>query len=364
MTSRLDLVIAQARAAVNRGVPDSAKELGAAPFLEPDTRRSALSDLPGLAKMAASITQRMATPAIPMVKPGAESTLSRLEAPSWPSCEAVMGPTVLSRAARRVFDVLHGVAVMTGQARGYAVHPKAVIFHLPASLLALAVGYTDRHLRRILPELQAAGLLVCGAHAGLVNDMRLWDGYLWAVKVMPGETCPHLRREDWRHTWRDFAGDMKTGRTVKALLEQMSGLQTQERQDAVKAALESWAVTPGNLNNPVACSADIPAGAGPAAAQDMRQLAYRLGELIHVHPAHKAEQIGRTASALARLLNDPKSRRWYCQLLWEALKAEQEGRGGLSTLGAALARLEADRDEWAELRNPAALLASRLRSMA
>ena len=324
----------------------------------PTLSASCLDKLPGVA------TVREAASAVPIVRLRPESPPPRLEAPSWPSCEAVAGPVALSRGAGRVFGVLHGVAVMTGQAQGYAARPDAVTFHLPASLLAVAVGYTDRHLRRILPELEAAGLIDCGAHAGLVNDMRMWDGYLWAVKVSPGAVMPYLRREDWRHHWRDFAEDMKAGRTVKALLEQMSGLQAEDRKNAVKAALESWAVTPGNLNIPVACSADIPAGTGPDVAQDVRQVAYRLGELLHVHPTKRAELVGRTASALARLLNDPQSRRWYCRLLWGALKAEQEGRGGLSTLSAALARLEADRAEWAELRNPAALLASRLRSMA
>ena len=313
---------------------------------------------------AAVTTHREAAPPVPVVKVRAESTTGPLEAPSWPSCEAVVGSLCLSRGAGRVFGVLHNLAVMTARARGYAARPDAVTFHLPASLLALGVGYTDRHLRRLLPELEAAGLIDCGAHAGLVNDMRLWDGYLWAVKTSTGEIAPTLRCEDWRHQWRDFAGDMRTGRTVKALLEQMSGLQAEKQKDAVKTALEGWAVTPGNLNNPVACSADISAGAGPEAAQDVRQVAYRLGELVNVPASKRAEMVGRTASALARLLNDPQSRRWYCRMLWEALKAEQEGRGGLNSLSAALARLEADRAEWTELRNPAALLASRLRSVA
>ena len=320
--------------------------------------------LPTIPELAHPILRRETAPAAPLVKVKSENPSPFFPAPAWPSLEAVIGAVVLSRGARRVFGVLHGLACDVAKARGYVARPDTVAMHLPASLLALGVGYSTRHLRRLLPELERAGLLACGAHASKVRDMSLWDGYLWSVKVSVGEVVPHLRREDWHHSWRDFAGDIDAGRTVQALLEQMSALHPDQRMNAVQDSLKQWSVAPGNLNSPVACSADILAGAGPEAAQDVRQVAYRLGELVNVPASKRAELVGRTASALARLLNDPQSRRWYCRMLWEALKAEQEGRGGLSTLSAALARLEADRAEWTELKNPAALLASRLRSVA
>jgi hypothetical protein len=49
-------------------------------------------------------------------------------------------------------------------------------------------------------------------------------------------------------------------------------------------------------------------------------------------------------------------------VLWQAWRGEIEGKGSLQTLCAVLLRLEADRQEWAGLRNPAALLATRLRA--
>jgi hypothetical protein len=283
---------------------------------------------------------------------------------SYTDAATVRAGLPLSRGAGRIFDLLHGLAVNVARARAYAVRPDTVTLHLPASLLALGVGYTPRHLRRLLPELEDAGLIACGAHASKVRDMSLWDGYLWAVKVSPGDHRPRLRREEWKHRWRDFAGDIEAGRTVKALLEQMSALHPDAIKSGVDAALKSWAVAPGNISNLVVCSADISGAAGLDAVRDVRELAYRLGELVNVHPTRRAESVGRMASALAYALDDAHSRRWYCSLLWAALVAEQEGRAGLGVLAAALLRLNADRGEWEQLRNPAALLASRLRSVA
>jgi len=74
----------------------------------------------------------------------------------------------------------------------------------------------------------------------------------------------------------------------------------------------------------------------------------------------KSELVGKMASTLAAAFNDQHSRRWYCSLIWHALDAEREGRGGLSALANAIQRVLIDRKEWAELRNPAALLAARL----
>jgi hypothetical protein len=267
----------------------------------------------------------------------------------------------LTKGAAKVFDLLHSLAVNAARSRGYTVRPGSVTLHIPASLVALGVSYTSRHLRRLLPELEEVGLIACGAHASKVRDMSLWDGFLWSVKVSPGEGIPRLRREEWKHQWRNFAQDIEAGRTVKALLERMSSLHPEERKEAVEAALKDASVIPGNIKYPVVCSADISTADSPNAVQDMRELGYRLGELVNLPAEKRAEGVGRIASALSNALGDFHSRRWYCSLIWQSLAAEQEGRGGLGILAAALTRLEVDRKEWKELRNPAALLTFRLR---
>jgi hypothetical protein len=276
--------------------------------------------------------------------------------------EDVVAGVPLSKGAVKIFDLLHELAVKISKVRGYTARPHTVTFHLPASLVALGVGYTSRHLRRLLPELEEAGLIACGAHASKVRDMSLWDGYLWAIKVSPGEYQPRIRREEWKHQWRDFAGDIDAGRTVKALVEQMSALHPEEVGKAIETALEQWSVNPENLSSLVVCSTDIFGQADIKAVPDVKNLAYRLSELAHLHSDKRSEAVGRLASALAQAMNDPHSRRWYCSLLWIALREEWEGRAGLSILASALIRVQVDQNEYSGLRNPAALLNSRLKN--
>ena len=194
-----------------------------------------------------------------------------------------------------------------------------------------------------------------------VKGMGLWGGCLFAVKVKVGEVLPRLKRDDWRHQWRNLEADIEAGHTVKAVLTAISHLHGDDRKDAVQDALKAWAVSPGNALNPVVYKGEVAHAEGVGVVQDVRDIVYRLGDLVHVHPTKRAERVGRLAAALSRALGDAHSRRFYCAVLWQAWRGEIEGRGTLQTLCAVLLRLEADRQEWADLRNPAALLVARLK---
>ncbi|WP_145999598.1 hypothetical protein [Deinococcus sp. UR1] len=279
--------------------------------------------------------------------------------PCAPVADLTVGLT-LSRGAARLFELLHEAACEVVEKRAYTTLPDAVTFHLPQGLLAAAAGYTDRHVRRLLPELVTAGLIDWGAHASKVRGMSLWDGCLWCVRVRAGDTLPRISPVEWRHQWRDFAGDIDTNNTAKAL---MSGLHACEGEnDAPHGFLKTWAVNPGNIKKPVVSSSDMGDEEAAGRVPDMREVVYRLGDLMHVHPTKRAERVGRLASALSRALGDAHSRRFYCSLLWQAWRGETEGRGALQTLMSALLRLEADRQEWKDLRSPGALLVARLRA--
>jgi hypothetical protein len=279
-------------------------------------------------------------------------------APSWASCAPgeLLAGLSLSPTAVRVFELLHRLADEVAHARAYAVAPDAVTLHLPAGLLALSAGISRATLYRVLPQLAAAGLLAHGGQAQKVRGMGLYGGCLWAIKVRPGAHRPALRREDWRHQWRDFEADIDAGRTLKALVEEVRQLQDKKQRESYIGAMKAWALTPGTTKTPVADVGVASEGGG------LLELSYRLGSLAEVHPGRRAETVTALASALAAALDDAGSKRWYAGLLWAALAAEIEGRAGLQVLAAQLARLAADRQEWAELRRPGALLASRLRS--
>ncbi|MCD0171946.1 hypothetical protein, partial [Deinococcus sp. 23YEL01] len=89
-------------------------------------------------------------------------------------------------------------------------------------------------------------------------------------------------------------------------------------------ALKAWAVNPGNIN-PVVCSGEMKAVEGAGAVPDVREIVYRLGDLLHVHASKRAERVGRLASALSKALGDVHSRRFYCAALWQAWRGEIEG---------------------------------------
>jgi len=60
---------------------------------------------------------------------------------------------------------------------------------------------------------------------------------------------------------------------------------------------------------------------------------------------------------MARAFNDRHSRRFYCGVLWKAVRS---GSYGIGQLQAILSRLGVDRQEWPGLRRLAALFNSRL----
>lgn len=94
----------------------------------------------------------------------------------------------------------------------------------------------------------------------------------------------------------------------------------------------------------------------------VQDVVYLLPTLAAAHASKRAALVGIMAATIARDLGDHKSRNYFCKIIWQAWQDELEGRSGLQHLAAQLQRLEVDRREWKELRNPAALLAARLRA--
>jgi len=360
----LDLVVARARAAVlGRGVLDPIEGSGALPIAQDN-----ITDLiikahtdehytphPDVKAMAGSlVTVRPVVAPAPMVRP--RYTPPAPAAPVWPSYEVVTGDRTLSKGASRVFGVLHGLAVSKGRFEGFPVVPDTVVLHIPAQLVALGCGIGRTTLYRVLPELVDAGLLAFGGQAQKVRDMGLFSGVLWAVKTSAAAIVPRLTRTDWKTEHRDFAADIDAGRTVKALVEGLEHLQGQEKTDSYREALESW---PMRSKRPPAPVDDV--GVRQVAG-NLLEVSYRLGDLVRVQPDHLQQAVTETATALASAMRDLPSRAWYAGLVHTALEGEREGRGSLGVLAAQLVRVHHDVQDWQELRNPAALLASRLRS--
>ena len=277
----------------------------------------------------------------------------------------------------RLFDLLARYVL---KARGYRVTPSQVVFHMSQELLAKALKVNVKTVRRWTDQLEALGYCHSRPHfSNMTQDgetVTAVDGMLYAVRLQGGHRA-HLSYDDLAHHWRDLDADRKAGRTAWAILK---AAQKQEEQEQEKARQESqknmpgstspthggawlqvlkdWAVTPGTHKNPLE---DDPGIFPPAEPRTVQDVVYALPLVLDAHPTKRAALVGMLGATLARQLRDQHSRRWYCRLIWDAYAASVEGRAGLQQLAAQLARLDADRREWGGLRNPAALLAARLR---
>lgn len=279
--------------------------------------------------------------------------------PTFPSAAEMVADLKLSRGALRLWLLLHRLACDVARVRAYMAVPDQVTYHLPAVTVAGVLGYTDRHVRNLGRELEVAGVLDFGGHAQTVMGRNMWDGSVWAVKTLLGAEPPRVRADEWRHDWRPgFAADVE-GKTGAAA--EISGLQAirAEPEELYRAA-KARAAVPDGVSPPAVPSPEISAPAG------LRGVVEALPGVWSAHARHRAREVGRIASAMCAALCEPERRRYWCRVLWEAFRAEVEGRvGGLQALAGAVSRLAADLEEAPGVfRNPGAVLAARLRGAA
>lgn len=262
----------------------------------------------------------------------------------------------LSRGAVKVWETLYRLAVDVARFRQYVATPDSVTFHLPAVTLAGAAGYARSHLYRLVDELTRAGLIDGGGHAQNVMGRSLYDGCLWAVKTRPEAEPPRIRAEAWRHEWRPgFTADVrgKTGAT-----EEMRQLQAQEAEPELKyQAAKHRAAVPDTVFSPAISSCLMPERVGLDTVSDA------LCGLMAVHVRHRARRVGQLASGMCAALGEPERRKYWCRVIWEALRDSVEGRAGLQGLAAQVSRLAADLAEGAPWRNAGAILAARLKAV-
>lgn len=274
--------------------------------------------------------------------------------PTFASALQVLNDRHLTSGARRLWHQLHRLALDVARSRGYAQLVHQVVYHCPAVTLCGLLGVTDRHLRRLTHELEAVGLLDAGGHSQQVVGRSMYDGTLWAVLMLPAGDPPRIRAEEWRHNWRpDFAADVEGKTGARA---EMSELLNQEVEEEEKyQAAKARAAVPAGKNLPPLSSSDI------LPRPSLRAVVEGLGQLWHLHSSKRARAVGVLASSVAAALSEPDRRRYWCRVIWEAMRSENESRGGLQALAAQFSRLEADLNEGAPWKNPGAVLAARLK---
>jgi hypothetical protein len=273
---------------------------------------------------------------------------------SFASADDVLAGRRLSRGALKLWGYLHDLALDAARERLYVELVRQVVYHCPAVTLAGLLGVTDRHLSRLAHELEAAGLLDCGGHSQQVAGRSMYDGTLWAVLMLPGGEPPRVRAEEWRHNWRpDFISDVegKTG----ALAEMSELLQARaDEAEKYRAAKARAAVPVGKIPPPLSSSDILPRPC-------LRSVVEGLAGLLVIHSSKRARAVGALASQIAAALVEPDRRRYWCRVIWDALRGDFEQRAGLQVLSAQILRLNADLEEGAPWKNPGAVLAARLK---
>ena len=300
-------------------------------------------------------------------------------------------------ALARVLDELarHVLSVRPYKHQGEA--PRQVVVHLSAEVLAAALERNDATVWRWTQALEASGYLHARPHYTTSTNqagerVTRVDGTLYAVRLQPG----HRARLDYRdltRQYRDLDADRAAGRTAHRAIATIERLNQEERHQLEVAelgqnlnhldalpdgknkmqgstntllttsryihALKQWAVTPGQIDIPLKNDPCIIGAQGLKGVQDV---VYLLPTVLEAQPTKRGVLVDILSATLARSLDDEHSQAFYAKAIWQAYRASAEGRAGLQVLAAQFARLDVDRREWAKLRRPAALLASRLQA--
>jgi DNA-binding transcriptional ArsR family regulator len=264
---------------------------------------------------------------------------------------------LLKPTAKLIHDVLIRLATDLIETRGQSIHASQVVFHLSGELLALHLGIGRATLYRHLPALREAGLVAYKGHTSTHKGLGRKDGTLFAVSLREGYMAL-LRREDYKHSWRDLTADIASGvRTAWHLVKGVRQSKNPRGSDVEYSQLLQWAVKPGTTDKPVIHDCL------KANGDTLEEYVYTLDLLSEAHPAKRGEIVDRYARVLSRAYRDSDNLNFWRWLIWRVLEADSQGLGSLYQLQNALTRLKTDLDEWQGLKRPGALLVARLRQV-
>lgn len=145
------------------------------------------------------------------------------------------------QTARKIFQLLHELALYMFHARGLPQRPNVAVFHLPVELIASHLEISRVTVWRNVQPLIAVGVLAARDHYDSLKGQTAVTGKVWAVSVAPervlgGQADPvRLRREDMVFPWRNLTADVEVGRTAYAVTR------TEARQEVEKAEREARA---------------------------------------------------------------------------------------------------------------------------
>lgn len=304
--------------------------------------------------------------------------------------------------ARRIFRLLHELALHSIRARGLPVRPSVGVFHLPLELLAAYLGVDRVTVWRNLKPLVLAGLVAERDHYSRLRGQTAVTGKVWAVSIDPSAQLARraapvrVSFDDLRHSWRNLDADTEAGRTVWNLTrteEQKAAYRAKQKaeQDAKAAGAgkgEKEKAAPTRSKAGVQQSINslktvgkseliewVLAGFTPSSdvtltvARDFSDgldAIFTLGSLAALSNHRRNAAVEQTALTLAATFEDTQNKRFWFWLLWQLLRGADQGQNWTEDVAHLLARVLHDikHDESMSQRQqkkPAALIVQALK---
>jgi DNA-binding transcriptional ArsR family regulator len=256
---------------------------------------------------------------------------------------------LLSGTALLLFRALHTSAVEVSVARRYHPNVSQVSFFCPVEAVALALGVHRCTVYRALPELRALGLVDVRAHYTTHRGRTVADGSVWAVRLRPvGGRAARVGYGDLKRQYRNLSGDVETGRTVWAEMQQSKD---NSSRGLNLDLIRRWALPPQNLEKPVAFDCRT------APRRDLEAVL----DVQHAPREARGAAVDLAAQALAAALSDQGGVNFYRRLLWQLLR-RSDAVGADHFYGVYLAAQRASVDAREGFaRRPGALFTSRLK---
>lgn len=215
----------------------------------------------------------------------------------------------LSKKAWLLLETLTDRGVWEAQRRGLARLPTQITFHVPQDVLfqQLGKGFKSPHTRvKYLSELKSAGLLDWRPQITYCDGLKC-TGTIFGLKLHNFKGKPaRLRREDFKHKWRDLAGDIETGHTAYKFknAQTLEGLKVRRER---LTSLQNFELSRSPSSPPLIVSVHF-------------SLECVL-DAPFVHRSERAEYVDQAARACARALGDHLGNLGlYRDVLWNMLR--------------------------------------------
>jgi hypothetical protein len=225
---------------------------------------------------------------------------------------------------RNIYQTLVETALVIAEARDYSPHTTHVTFFCPGEIVAHALDMHRTTLWKHLKTLEQLGLVDNREYKTTVNGKNINAGKLWQLKLNPNEGSPaKVHFDDFKHTWRDLAADIKSGKTAYNALHPT----TQQSKELLEGKTAVNQILTFALPNEVS----FPSSSMTVAENIPVRPAKNLECILDIRTTPKLERnhmVDASAKAIATILQDTGeiSLKFYRKCLWNLLRQYDQGK--------------------------------------